>query len=160
MVNIRLISDDVFGADRGAFKRFKERYANMNYKFPSKVDSWKNLDELARKIHTYAYRAKDSECVGLPELIIRDIPVYFTEKSKKIYNQMATDMIAEINETEVVSVSMAATKVLKLQQITSGFIMKKDDISGWRWTVKTNNVTFPVGTEKARCVYGPYRQIR
>jgi len=143
----KIISDDVFGADRGAFKRFRERYANMNYKFPSKVDSWKNLDELARKIHTYAYRAKDSECVGLPELIIRDIPVYFTENSKKIYNQMATEMIAEINETEVISVSMAATKVLKLQQITSGFIMKKDEYLDGD-TVKTNNVTFPVGTEK------------
>lgn len=143
----KIINDEVFGADRSAFKRFKNRYAVMNFKFPSKVDAWKNLEELARKIHTFAYRAKDSECVGLPELIVQDIPVYFGDKSKKIYNQMATEMIAELENEEVVTVSMAATKVLKLQQITGGFMMRKDEyLEGDQ--VKTRNVTFPIGTEK------------
>lgn len=144
----KIISDEVFGSDRGAYKRFKDHYANMNYKFPSKVDSWKNLDELARKIHTFAYRAKDSECIGLPELIIQDIPVYFGEKSKKIYNQMATEMIAEIDATEVVTAPMAAVKVLKLQQITSGFVMRTDEYMDENNVPHKNRVTLPVGTEK------------
>jgi SNF2 family DNA or RNA helicase len=144
----KIIEDSVFGADRGAFKRFKDRYCVMNFKFPSKVDAWKNLDELARKIHQLAYRAKYSECVGLPELIVQDIPVYFGSKSKRLYNQMATEMIAEIDEAEVVTASMAATKVLKLQQITGGFIMRKDEYVDTEGNLKTQQVTFPVGTEK------------
>ena len=119
----------------------------MNYKFPSKVDKWKNLDELARKVHSLAYRAKDSECIGLPELMVQDIPVYFTEQSKKIYNQMATEMVVELENSEVITASMAATKVMKLQQITGGFIMRKDvfDCNG---STKSQNVTFPLDGEK------------
>lgn len=144
----KIIEDSVFGADRGAFKRFRDRYCVMNFKFPSKVDAWKNLDELARKIHEFAYRAKDSECTSLPKLIVQDIPVYFGSKSKRIYNQMAQEMIAEIDDTEVVTASMAATKVLKLQQITGGFIMRKDEYLDENNQVRTQQVTFPVGTEK------------
>jgi len=44
-----IINEDIFGGDRGAYKRFRNRYAVMNYRFPSKVDKWLNIDELARK---------------------------------------------------------------------------------------------------------------
>lgn len=144
-----IINEDIFGGDRGAYKRFRNRYAVMNYRFPSKVDKWLNIDELARKIHAWAYRAKDTECENLPELIVQDIPVYFSDKSKKIYNQMAEEMIAEISETERITASMAAIKVMKLQQITGGFIMRKDEyLDETTGQVKVNNITFPVGTEK------------
>jgi SNF2 family DNA or RNA helicase len=144
-----IINEDVFGGDRGAFKRFRNRYCEMNFKFPNKVDKWKNMDELARKVHSYAYRAKDTECKGLPELIEQNISVYLSEKTKKIYNQMATEMVAELENAEVITAKMAATKILKLQQITGGFIMRKDEyLDESSGTVKSNNITFPVGSEK------------
>jgi SNF2 family DNA or RNA helicase len=44
---------------------------------------------------------------------------------------------------------MAAIKVMKLQQITGGFIMRKDEyLDETTGQVKVNNITFPVGTEK------------
>jgi len=144
-----IINEQIFGGDRGAYKRFRNRYAVMNYRFPSKVDKWLNIDELARKIHAWAYRAKDTECENLPELIVQDIPVYFGSKSKKAYNQMATEMIVELENEERITASMAAVKVMKLQQITGGFIMRKDEyLDEATGTVKANNITFPVGTEK------------
>jgi len=144
-----IINEQIFGGDRGAYKRFRNRYAVMNYRFPSKVDKWLNIDELARKIHAWAYRAKDSECENLPELIVQDIPVYFGSKSKKAYNQMATEMIVELENEERITASMAAVKVMKLQQITGGFIMRKDEyLDETTGLVKANKMTFPVGTEK------------
>lgn len=144
-----IINEQIFGGDRGAYKRFRNRYAVMNYRFPSKVDKWLNIDELARKIHAWAYRAKDTECENLPELIVQDIPVYFGSKSKKAYNQMATEMIVELENEERITASMAAVKVMKLQQITGGFIMRKDEyLDETTGTVKANKMTFPVGTEK------------
>lgn len=145
----KIINDEVFGADRGAYKRFRDKYAIMNYKFPTKVDSWKNLDELARVMYTNAYRAKDSECVGLPELVCKNIPVFLDKKTKKIYNQMATDMIAELDNEEVITAAMAASKVIKLQQITGGFIMRKDEYLEGDM-IKTRTSTFPVGDEKLK----------
>jgi SNF2 family DNA or RNA helicase len=106
------------------------------------------MDELARKIHSHAYRAKDTECVGLPELIVQDIPVYFGNESKKVYNQMATEMMAELSETEVVTASMAAVKVMKVQQITGGFLMTADEYVDEKGIARKSKVTYPVGTEK------------
>ena len=142
-----ILNDEVFGGDRGAWKRFKDRYAVMNYKFQSKVDRWLNMDELARKIHAWSFRAKDTECEELPELIVSDVPVYFTEKSKKIYNQMAEEMIVELENEETITASMAAVKVMKLQQITGGFIMKTEEKLVNDQVIK-EKLTFPVGTEK------------
>ena len=60
---------------------------------------------------------------------------------------MATEMVVELENAEVITAQMAATKVMKLQQITGGFIMRKDvyEADG---SVKSQNVTFPLGTEK------------
>lgn len=139
-----ILKSEVFGT---SYKKFRDRYAIMNYKFKSKVDSWKNLSEMASKISVYSYRVRDDECSNLPPLIIRDIPIYLEDRAKKAYNEMAEKMIVELENEEVVTAQMAATKVLKLQQITGGFIMRKDEYLDGE-SVKTKSVTFPIGSEK------------
>ena len=58
-------------------------------------------------------------------------------------------MIVELENEERITASMAAVKVMKLQQITGGFIMRKDEyLDETTGTVKANKMTFPVGTEK------------
>lgn len=140
----KILDDTIFGVNYGDFKNY---YAIPHYMFPNKVKDWKNLDDMARKIHLIAYRAKDTECIGLPPLITQDIPVYLTKKSQDVYTQMAKEMIAELDNMEIVTAAIAAVKAGKLQQITGGFIQRTDKyLEGDK--VKKQAVTFPVGTEK------------
>ncbi len=140
----KILDSSIFGKN---FKDFRDEYAIMHPIFPNKVKDWKNLKEMAKKIHTIAYRIRDEECKTLPPLIIRDVPVYLTKKTQKIYTQMSEQMIAELDNLEVVSVKIAMTKVGKLQQIAGGFIQRIDKyMVGDK--VKKQRVTFPVGSEK------------
>ena len=140
----RILDDTIFGK---SYAQFRDRYAHMNHVFPTKVDGWKNLKELSELIAPISYRVKDTEVKDLPPLIIRDIPILFGAKSKKIYTQMFKELVAELDEYECVTADMAAIKALKLQQITGGFIMRTD-LSMVNEKVKKTRVTFPVGTEK------------
>jgi SNF2 family DNA or RNA helicase len=116
--------------------------------FPSKIVDWKNLDDMAKKIHSIAVRVKDSEAKHLPKMITQTIPVYLSDKSKKVYEQMAKDMIAELDNMESVTAAIAAVKATKLQQITGGFLMRTDIYKDPDGKPVKQRVTFPVGTEK------------
>jgi SNF2 family DNA or RNA helicase len=140
----KILDSSIFGTN---FKDFKNEYSIPHPIFPKKVKDWKNLKGMAKKIHTIAYRMRDEECKTLPPLIIRDIPVYLSKKTQKVYKQMADEMIAELDNLEVVTAKIAMTKVGKLQQIAGGFIQRIDKslVDG---KVKKQRVTFPVGNEK------------
>ncbi|MCU7521960.1 MAG: DEAD/DEAH box helicase [Ignavibacteria bacterium] len=141
----KILDESIFGTN---FKRFKDTYAIPHYMFPSKIIAWKNLDDMAKKIHRIACRVKDEEAKQLPQLIEQDVPVYFSDKSKKVYRQMAEEMIAELENLEVVTAAIAAVKATKLQQITGGFLMRTDTFEGPNGEPKKQQVAFPVGTEK------------
>ncbi len=140
----KILDSSIFGT---VFKDFKNEYAIPHPMFPSKIKDWKNLKGMTKKIHTIAYRIRDEECKTLPPLIIRDIPVYLSKKTQKVYTQMSEQMIAELDNMEVVTAKIAMTKVGKLQQIAGGFIQRIDKylVDG---QVKKQRVTFPVGSEK------------
>lgn len=140
----KILDETIFGTRWGDFKN---EYAEFHPVFRSKPISFKNLKDMARKIHTIAYRVKDEECENLPPLVIQDIPVYFGTKSKKVYTQMAEEMIAELDNLECVTAAMAAVKTGKLQQITGGFL-QRTDIAMVNDKPQKNTVCFPVGTEK------------
>lgn len=141
----KILDERIFGTK---YVAFRDRYAIMHHMFRNKPIHWKNLDELAKKIHTIAFRVKDTECSSLTsELIIRDVPVYLTDKTKKYYKQMAEEMIMELENMEIVTASIAAVKVGKLQQITGGFVQRVDKVLE-DGKIKKTVATFPVGTEK------------
>lgn len=140
----KILDDTIFGT---RFNDFKNQYAEFHPVFRNKPIAWKNLDDMAQKIHTIACRVKDTEAKQLPPLIEQDIPVYFSSKTKKVYKQMAKEMIAELDGMETVTAAMAAVKAGKLQQITGGFL-QRTDVSMVDGKVKKQTLTFPVGTEK------------
>lgn len=113
----KLVNDEVLG---DSYYAFRSRYAIMDYMFPNKVKQFINLDDLANRISSYVVRATDTS--HLPRLIEQDIPVPMSSKTLKYYESMAKELIVEI-ESNTIEAPMAATKYMKLHQITGGFIM-------------------------------------
>jgi len=111
----------------GNFYAFRNHFANMYSGAGfTKIVSYKNLDRLAQLVGKYTYRKTKDECLDLPEKVYQTIPIELDDKTKAAYVSMARDMIADVEEAGEMSASTALVKLLRLQQITSGFI-KVDD---------------------------------
>lgn len=127
----RFIDRKIFG---WKFTPFKARYATMGgYKVngrPVQVTGYKNLEELNRKIYSRADRVMKKDVLkDLPEIVHQDWMINLPKEAEKIYNDMRDDMIAELKEFGVDSVaSNAMVKLLRLQQITSGFTTDEHDV--------------------------------
>ena len=78
-------------------------------------------DELRNKIHSIAFVAKKSECLDLPETteIIRKVEL--EPSAMNTYKHLVRDSFAELQNSEVM-VTNVLTKILRLSQLTGGFL--------------------------------------
>lgn len=144
-----VLDSKIFG---GNWWKTARRYADFHPEFKNKPIRWHNLEELQAKMLSIATRAKDTENANLPPLIVKDIPVYLGTATKKLYKQMAEEMIAEI-EDDVIDAKMAAVKVMKLHQITGGFIQKTEIVGHEGDKVIKEKRVYSVGEQEKLAVF-------
>jgi len=82
-------------------------------------------EELMKKVHRAAFCATKAECLDLPETtdIIRFVEL--EENAAKLYRKVVKDCYAELESGEI-SVTNILTKILRLSQITGGFVTDDD----------------------------------
>lgn len=80
------------------------------------------LTQLTSLISTVAFRKTKAECLSLPEEIDEVRYTEFSPKAKTAYKQMFQDNVAEISGGQI-SVTVALAKMMKLRELTSGFIL-------------------------------------
>jgi len=117
----RALDISVFGH---SFNMFKNRYAitqNMgNY---NQVIGFQNLDELNKKFYSRAIKVtKDEAGLNLPKETHITIPCELDKKTQKIYKELAEEFVAEVKENEDLTAANALVKLLKLSQLTGGYI--------------------------------------
>ena len=103
---------------------FRDRYAVMasHGRFPQIV-SWKNLDDLQQRFAPYVLRRLKKDCLDLPETLPSvTLTATLTPATWKIYKEMKNEMVAWLNKDSGSIAQQAATKALRLSQITSGFL--------------------------------------
>jgi SNF2 family DNA or RNA helicase len=101
--------------------QFKNRYAIFGGFGKYQIKGYKNLKELVEKTRATSFRIKKEQCLDLPEKLFLDVPVTLSEEAQKIYRTMAKEMIVEIEDTEATA-AIVLVKLLRLSQITSGFV--------------------------------------
>ena len=124
----RFLDPKIFGTN---FTEFRNEYENvdvdlsaaMGFRMLDKKNPYKNLDKLREKMYSCAFYIESS--VELPEQT--DIEWSFTlpTKSEKLYHSIVKEKIAELNGKYMES-SNALTLVLRLQQLTSGYLVVED----------------------------------
>lgn len=125
-----------------SFYSFQNYYGQVvNRSFGSRsfkqVVGYKNLDELNKKIETFSYRVLKKECLDLPSKVYERREIEMTKEQKHYYKQIKEDAIALLSATEQVSVNNILTQILRLHQITCGFV--KTD-SGEELDVDNNRI--------------------
>lgn len=113
----RFLDPQVFGT---SFTRMRARYAECDPRFPSKVRKWRNQDELTAKLDAHCWRVTADEVLDLPDAIHETIPVPLSPATMRFYRALEKEMTAEI-EAGTVTAANALTKLLRLQQATSGY---------------------------------------
>jgi SNF2 family DNA or RNA helicase len=121
-----------------------EYFYDKNYSLP--WATWKeyvikpNYDSLIKAIMAKkAVFIKKEDCLDLPPFIRKKIIVELSSEQRKAYTQMENDLISYVNDKACVA-SIAITKALRLQQITSGFIPVEDSMTAKRETIGFKDV--------------------
>lgn len=121
----RFLNPDVFGR---RFISFRDRYARMGGYGGYQVLGYRNLEELASKAHSIAYRVTKAEALDLPEAVDQEITVNLSDSTMRIYKEMEEEFLVKFSDTEVATAPIILTQLLRLQQITGGFLPTEDKV--------------------------------
>jgi SNF2 family DNA or RNA helicase len=113
----RFLDKGIFGSSN---KEFKSRYAVQGGFGGNQVVGFQNEEELQRKFYSIAFRVESRDVLDLPEEqhIVRTVTL--SAAAMKAYKELEKQFIAKFQEGEV-TVTNALTKLLRLQQLTSGY---------------------------------------
>ncbi len=84
-------------------------------------------DELKKKLLEFSYFCKKADCMDLPPKIPHRRTGQLTKDGLRIYKSVATQIITEIEEDRHITAEIALSKLIRLQQITGGFLPSDDD---------------------------------
>lgn len=113
----RFLDPGIFGANH---KDFKEHYAVIGGFNGGQVLGHKNLEELNRKFYSIAFRVKSRDVLDLPAETHVDRKCKLCPKAREMYKKFERDLIIQIENGEVTAKN-ALVKLLRLQQMTSGY---------------------------------------
>lgn len=109
----------IFG---NSFYAFRTRYFDMTgYGNHTPVLKRAMEPELTAKLHSIAFRATKAECLDLPETTDVVHHVDLEPSAMKLYKELVRDSYAEISAGEI-TITNVLTKLLRLSQLTGGFI--------------------------------------
>jgi len=125
----KFLSSALLGYD--SYYSFRSRYAEMQsiYTGPNTQimipKFYKNLDELEKKIKTFSTRVKKEDCLDIPPKVYEQRKVSLTGKQKEVYERLKHHAMTVLNDSTV-SFNNQLTEILRLHQVTNGFV-KNDD---------------------------------
>ena len=120
----KFLNPNIFGR---SFWAFRSRYAVMGGYKNKQVVGYQNKAELVRKAHSIAYRVTKAEALDLPETIDQELYCKLEPQAAKHYSDMKKHNVAEIEAEEQIIATNVLTRLLRLQQITGGFLPKGED---------------------------------
>jgi SNF2 family DNA or RNA helicase len=115
----RFLDISIFGT---SWTRHRSTYADMGGWGGKEVVAYKNQDLLSEKFYSIAYRIKPEE-----DVVARELPVVITrkvllDKEYAPYWDMYNHMVSQLKDGTLATAQNTLVKLLRLQQITSGFI--------------------------------------
>lgn len=119
----RFLDRTIFGDN---FYRFKNRYCVMGGFNNKQIIAYKDMDDLIRKEHSIAFRVTKEEALDLPEQTFMTRKIALDPKVMRLYDRIRRDSYAELSSGEKISATTVLTKLLRLQQLTGGFLIEDD----------------------------------
>jgi len=115
----RFLDPGVFGTSWTEFNAHFAKHSNPS--IPQMVTGYQNQEELAERMSWYTYRCTDENVLDLPEKTHQDITFTLGAEGMRVYRDLEAEMIAEVKGGTVTAAN-CMVKLLRLQQVTSGFV--------------------------------------
>lgn len=115
------ISPQAFGR---SYVMFSRRYKISGYH--NEAIGWRNKQEMSRIYHSLAYEVS-SDVLDLPPMLVIEQEFSLSIKAMGIYKKLWRDLVAEV-EGGTCTADNALVKLIRAQQITSGFLPLDRDI--------------------------------
>lgn len=94
---------------------------------------WVPKSNVSQKIYGMvnprSIRFKASECLDLPEQTFAIRECQMSAEQSRVYNEMAENLFVELEDGEAVTARIALSKLMKLREITGGFVIADNGIS-------------------------------
>lgn len=124
------------------YTAFKHAFAvettmTMGHRSFNKIIGYQNLDELTKIIEPFSLRLEKKDCLDLPDKTFSTMAVELETEQEQAYERMKNDCIVEFESGNIVTATMALTKLVKLHQILTGFVMTDD---GQAVSLKNNRI--------------------
>ena len=113
----RFLNNTIFGK---SFALFRLRYAIMGGFNNKQVLGFHNKNDLKEKFRKIAFSVK-KDALDLPEEVDIDRVCNLSPSARKIYDDLHDNFIALVNDG-IVTASNALSKLLRLQQVSCGFV--------------------------------------
>jgi SNF2 family DNA or RNA helicase len=110
----------------GRIDDFKAEYAVTGGFKGFTIKGYRNVKKLRRLIRMDASIVRKDTALDLPPRTYQRVPVYLEPAAQEYYDKMALEMYLELERGEISDAKNAAVRLLRLQQITGGFI-KSDE---------------------------------
>lgn len=118
----RFLDPKIFGF---SFVGFRGQYAIMRpigNTNAQTVQRFINLEQLHEKMYSIAYRVRSEDVLDLPPTI-DDVRFFdLSPQARRIYDALEEDLMAEVGDGEIISTPNILTKLLRLQQMTGGWV--------------------------------------
>ena len=136
---LRFLDQDIWRRrDMATFAAFKTHFAEWFTRAEAqallgydpgydKLLRYKNLDELIVVIAEHTDRLLKDDVLDLPPKLFTKIWFDMTPKQKNLYNQLRDELEIELENGRVVDGNLAITRLLRLQQITCGYMVTDAD---------------------------------
>lgn len=92
----------------------------------NQVVAFKNLDHLQRILKPISTRVLKSEVLDLPPKLYQKRYFDITSEQRQLYDSLKSDFLAYLNSGEMVTAQLIIVRLLRLQQITCGYIPSDD----------------------------------
>jgi len=118
----RALDANIFGDNWHHFKYYFGVWGGFgNYE----LRGYRHIDQLNLSVHHHSFKVKKADCLDLPPKLFETVPVTLPDSIKAMYEQMAEEMIVEIEDTHATA-AVVVVKLIRLSQITSGFVKDVD----------------------------------
>lgn len=105
--------------DRAYAIRQRRRTATAVFE---EVVGYQNLEDLEERVAKLSYRARAVDCLDLPPVVTKRIPVDMTPEQKRIITSLKTDMMAELGDGGFVDGRNILTRYLRMAQVIGGYV--------------------------------------
>lgn len=125
----RALNVRVFGS---SFHGFRDQYAELEpiplpkdatekQKKAKQITGYRNEAELRDKFRSIAFEVKSEDVLDLPSQLKTNLRVVLSPKARTVYDKLETELKATLDSGETIKAANALSKLLRLQQVTSGF---------------------------------------